>query len=215
MTSTLSTMNFKLSHRLQTIHNHVPRKPFIYDIGCDHGELGLSFQLYPEVRAIHLVDPSIQVINSLSQKLNVSDIPKDVLLIQKKADQLEIKTKKNAIIMCGFGGSQMLEGVNHLKNQIDEDSIFIFSPHRHVLQLREGLAQGEYDLLLDMMILEDDLFYPLMVVANRKGRGVHPYGEKDLWQSREGAQYREHLLQILRNHQNSRDQSFLKYLESL
>jgi tRNA A22 N-methylase len=208
-------MNSKLSHRLQTIHDHTPLRPHIYDVGCDHGELGLSFQIYPQVQTIHLVDPSRSVIESLIRKTSDSDIPKQVLVLQKKADQLEIKTKKNSVILCGFGGTQITEGVRHLKSQLDQESVFVLSPHRHVLQLREWLAKGEFDLLLDTMILEDQQFYPLLVLGNRQGRGVHPFGEKDLWHSPVGAQYREQLLGVLKKHQNPRDQSFSKYLESL
>lgn len=208
-------MNSKLSHRLQTIHDHTPLHPHIYDVGCDHGELGLSFQIYPEVHTIHLVDPSSAVIEGLKEKMSGSDIPKQVAVSKKKANQIEIKTKKNSIILCGFGGTQISEGIKHLKTQLDEESVFVLSPHRHVLQLREWLAKGTFDLLLDMMILEDNQFYPLLVVANRKGRRVHPFGEKDLWHSPVGAEYREQLLGVLKRHQNPRDQRFFQYLESL
>jgi tRNA A22 N-methylase len=208
-------MNSKLSHRLQTIHDHTPLNPHIFDVGCDHGELGLSFVIYPEVQTINLVDPSSAVIENLIRKTSCADIPKQLLFFKKKGDQLEIKTKKNSVILCGFGGTQIAESVRHLKTQIDEESVFVLSPHSHVLQLRECLAKGEFDLLMDTMILEDQQFYPLLVLGNRKGREVHPYGEKDLWHSSVGAQYREKLLVALKKHLNPRDQSFFKYLESL
>jgi tRNA A22 N-methylase len=208
-------MSSKLSHRLQNIHDHTPLYPHIYDVGCDHGELGLSFQIYPQVHTIHLVDPSSAVIENLVKKVNGSDITKRINIIERKADQLEIKTKKNTVIMSGFGGRQIAEGVRHLKTQLDEKSVFVLSPHGHVLQLREWLANNEFHLLLDTMILEDQQFYPLLVMANQKGRAIHPYGEKELWHSPVGAQYREHLLGVLKKHQNSQDQSFFKYLESL
>ncbi len=208
-------MNSRLSHRLQTIHNHTPLNPNIYDVGCDHGQLGLSFSVYPEVENIFLVDPSQEVIDSLKAKLTDADIPKQASIIQKKANQLEIKTKKNTLIMCGFGGTQMQEGLMHLKPQMDSDSIFVLSPHRHTLELREYLAREEFDLLSDQWIIENGQFYPLIVVGNSAGRGVHPFGEKNLWQTPVGAQYREYVLKMFKEHKDPLDQRFYRYLESI
>lgn len=208
-------MNSKLSHRLHTIHTHAPLNPHIFDIGCDHGDLGLSFLSLPQVQSLSLVDPSDDVIDQLKEKLAVSDIPKQIHVLKKRADQLKIETKKNTLIMCGFGGSQIAEGIAHLKPQLDSDSVFVLSPHGHFLQLREFLSQGEFDLLVDAIIFDEGQFYPLLVIGNRQGRAVHPFGEEDLWHSSVGARYRERLLRVYKNHKDPRDQSFFRYLESL
>lgn len=207
-------MSSRLSQRLSFIHEHTPLSPTIYDIGCDHGDLGLSFLDSPKVQSLHLVDASLEVIRRLKSKLQEADIPKKVIIEQKKVQQLKIKNETCTIIMCGFGGLQIIEGIDHLSQQMQPDSHFVLSPHRDYLKMREHLSIRRFHVLQDLVVEERGHFYPLIVLAAQKGEALHPYG-LNLWQTCGGRAFREHLLGKLKKHQNPKDQAFFKHLETL
>ena len=71
----------KISQRLLTLRSFHTIEAHIWDIGCDHGKLGLSFNNENIVKKIYLIDPSFEVIDKLSKALKASDISQEKIKI--------------------------------------------------------------------------------------------------------------------------------------
>lgn len=207
-------MSSKLSHRLSFIYNHTPLNTVIYDIGCDHGDLGLSFLDRPEVQSLYFVDASLEVISRLKSKIKEADIPKAIKILHDNVQTLKINSQTCTVLMCGFGGQQIIEGIENLIVQMHEDSVLVLSPHRDYFKLRQYLFVKELELIHDLVVEERGHFYPLIVVAARKGEALDYYGH-NLWHSSDGKDFREYLVNRLKNHQNPVDRAFFQYLETL
>lgn len=201
-----------LSKRLQLIHSHYSGQKHIWDIGCDHGLLGLSFQGYPEVESLHFVDPSGPVIDKLKTKLKDSYITKKPFFIHHQEGQsLIIESHSNCIFIAGMGGKEIEGIIQGLLPQLDESSQFVISPHRKILELRQSLSSLPVVLLKEELILEDGQFYQVISLKKGTGARVSLYGEA-IWEGETGEKYREHQLNYLSLHRDVASQEYSNWL---
>ncbi len=205
-----------LSARLARLRSFCPGTGHVWDIGCDHGLLGLSFSQDP-VTSINLVDPSAAVIENLKHKLrsNASYITKaHVFLYENQGQKIKINSINNTVFIAGMGGEEIGLIVSSLLPQLDQTSLLVISPHRKVLELRKLLGSLELTLLHEEVLAEDGQFYPILVLAPGPGTEVHPYGEK-IWEGETGTAYREQQLLHFGVHRDEASLAFVGYLKSL
>lgn len=215
-TTTSSSRGGELSFRLSKLHDKHHEEENIWDIGCDHGLLGLSFLDDEKVKSVHLVDPSILVIETLQNKLKDAYISKDKLFVHHKRGQEIIPSSHpNAIFIAGMGGKEIGEIIQALLPYIDESSRIIISPHRKILELRSLLNSLPVRLLEEEVIEEDGQFYQILVLKpSLYGKRVSHYGEA-LWSSECGKRYREHQILHFKVHKDEASMGYVKYLTSI
>lgn len=203
-----------LSLRLQSLKDFHTNQKNIWDIGCDHGQLGLSFAT-SSVESIHLVDPSKPVIDELHRKIKDSYITKSEINISKKEGQkLIIDRKSNCVFIAGMGGKEIGEIIIHLLPQLDETSRIVISPHRKILELRVLLHSLPLILKDEKVLFEEDQFYQVLCLIPGKGEKVSFYGE-GLWQSKVGEEYRQHQIKFFSPHQDLASIKYLNHLKTL
>lgn len=213
-----SRVGDSLSERLSIIRSFYINETHVWDIGCDHGDLGLSFLNEPLVKEINLVDPSPSVIKSLQHKIKDSYITqKEINVINKKGQEIEIKSNKNLIFIAGMGGKEIGQIISSLISQIDHSSKIVISPHKNILELRSVLYSVSVSLVEEILVLENHQFYQVLVLKPDHlddRRRVSPFGE-DIWRGSLGISYRDHLLKHFSAHRGDLSQEFVKYLNSL
>jgi tRNA (adenine22-N1)-methyltransferase len=204
-----------LSNRLKHFSTFFDGKPHIWDIGCDHGHLGLSFTQYSEVETIHLVDPALPVIEALSLKFKDSyiSIGKDIEILHSKGQDLKIKVpNQNGLYIAGMGGREIKEILESLDSQLGEQDRIFVSPHRHVLELRAYLQHTNFRLIEEGVIFEARHYYPYLYLSKDPAHDeITPYGDA-LWKSDEGKRYLKYLVGHMSCH---KDQASLEYLAFL
>lgn len=202
-----------LSHRLSKLHSFYRGEKHIWDIGCDHGFLGLSFNDNQNVESINLVDPAAPVIEVLKKKLNDSYITK-ANIYHNKAQEINISTSSNCIFIAGMGGKEIGEILLHLLPMIDETSRVIISPHRKILELRSLLYSLPFTLLEEHLLEEEGQFYQMMALKkDPSGKKVSLYGE-DIWNGNEGQKYLDHQLTFFSVHRDEASQGYVEYLKT-
>jgi tRNA (adenine22-N1)-methyltransferase len=205
-----------LSFRLRTLASYYHQTKEIWDIGCDHGLLGLSFVGSPEVQEIHLVDPSGPVIDKLTTLID-THIPKGHSLIKiehKKGQEVQFETSfSKTIFIAGMGGKEILEIVQHLVGQMTSKDRLIVSPHRKIHELRHYLSNSKLKLFEEQVIEEDGQFYQILVLEkNLNLPNVSGFGQQ-LWESATGRRYLEHQLHHVEPHQDVVSRSYLQFLQ--
>lgn len=210
-----SRVGDSLSARLKSIRHYHTNQRNVWDIGCDHGLLGLSFEA-SDVDSIHLVDPSKPVIDSLINKLRDSYITKGkVFITHKEGQSLIIDSLSNCIFIAGMGGKEIGIIISHLLPQLDESSRIVISPHRKILELRTLLKKLPLSLIEEKVIFEEDQYYQILCLSPvDSGRKVSLYGE-ELWTSETGERYREHQIKFFTPHQDLASQDYVSYLSGL
>lgn len=204
-----------LSDRLRHLSKHYQNQKYIWDIGCDHGLLGMSFYGLPGVEVVNLVDPSKPVIEELKARYKDSYITKAPLnIIHSKGQDLSIDQYSNCIFIAGMGGKEIGEIILNLLPQLDPESRIIISPHRKILELRELLGNLPISLVTEEVIEEEDQFYQILVLRPGIGKSVSPYGH-DLWKSEIGEKYRLQQLKTYEIHKDTASIKYLLYLKSM
>jgi|GEM_PF-1335042 tRNA A22 N-methylase len=213
-----SRVGDSLSERLSIIRSFYKNESYVWDIGCDHGDLGLSFRNESSVLEINLVDPSAPVIKSLELKLLDSYITIPKLNIHhKKGQELKIDNRKNIVFIAGMGGKQIGEVISCLISQMDPSSKIVLSPHKNILELRSLLHSMPVSLEEEILIFENHQFYQVMALRPDHSvdrSRVSPFGDA-IWRSALGISYRDHLLKHFSSHRGDLSQEFIKYLNSL
>ena len=210
-----SRVGDSLSERLKSIRHYHTDQRNIWDIGCDHGLLGLSFEA-SDVDSIHLVDPSKPVIDSLMNKLKDAYITKGKVLIKRKEGQnLTIDSLSNCIFIAGMGGKEIGEIILHLLPQLDQSSRIVISPHRKILELRKLLNKLPLSLIEEKVMLEEGQFYQILCLSPMEGgQKVSLFGE-ELWTSETGESYRQHQVKFFTPHQDLASRDYVSHLQGL
>ncbi|WPU63405.1 tRNA (adenine(22)-N(1))-methyltransferase TrmK [Peredibacter starrii] len=205
-----------LSLRLNSLHQYYQNEASIWDIGCDHGLLGLSFLNYEQVQRINLVDPAAPVIETLRNKIKATYISNPKLFIHHLPGQeIKLDPNSNCIFIAGMGGKEIGEIILNLIPQLSSNDRLVISPHRKILELRELLHSKNLALLDEEVLREDGQFYQIIVLAKSEKSGQIPlYGEK-LWASETGKEYRNHQLKHFDLHQDVASRQYLSFLKSL
>lgn len=203
-----------LSFRLRRLASLYQLEKYIWDIGCDHGQLGLSLIHRPEVSEVHLVDPSLAVNPKLIKTLEDSYITK-AFFHRKRGQDIKISPSSNTIFIAGMGGAEIDQIIRSLLPQIDHSSRFIISPHRKILELRKSLRELPLKLEHEEVLLENGQFYQILALGiGTDGKEVSRFGE-DLWSSQTGQLYREHQLKTFKVHRDEASLDYIQFLNSL
>jgi len=215
-----SKKSHRLSRRLEAIKSFDHQSVSIWDIGCDHGDLGLSFIDSDWVEEINLVDPSIRVIEALKKKIEDAYITrassKKVHIIKSLGQDLKLSPKKKTLFIAGMGGKEIGEILTHLISQISIEDRIIISPHRKVLELRHLLMDMNFRLIHEEVIEEERQFYPLFVLSiDSKYDNVSMYGGAQFWGTPNGLSYKDHQIRFFLKHMDPKSQAYVEFLKSL
>lgn len=188
----------------------------IWDIGCDHGKLGLSFVEEKSVRSIHLVDPSLPVIQKLQHFIDAY-ITVGKFKVHphfQKGQDVVLGPEKKLILIAGMGGKEILSIVSHLVGQMSELDDLVISPHRDLLQLREEFANSNLFLGSESLVFDEGRFYQVIRLTKRSGEKLHLFG-KEIFNGPLGEKYREQQLSVFSAHQDVRSRNYVTYLRQL
>lgn len=202
-----------LSLRLSTLAGYHQHSKLIYDIGCDHGNLGLSFLDAEGVEAIYLIDPSVDVIRTLKNKIDAYITRQAFInvLLQKGQDVL-LRPESKTIFIAGMGGKEIQEILKNLIEQVSEQDRIVISPHRNILELRQYLHDSKFNLIEETSLFEDGQFYQVLCLSTQRGLGkVHPFGE-GIWQGIVGSDYKTHQTATFTKHQDPLAKAYVAYL---
>lgn len=202
----------KLSKRLAHFAHFYQSQNIIWDIGCDHAHLGLSFLSHQASPAIHLVDPALPVITKLKERI-ATDIPRVKIFHQAGQEVIIEKNLTHFIFIAGMGGLEIISIMEKLLPQMKRGDLLFISPHNKVLEVREFLqAQGEW-LQQEDIIEEAGVWYPHFLLGV-EGRPISSYGQ-EVFMGEMGARYRQYLLERLSRHQDAQSKDFLNFIRNI
>lgn len=204
-----------LSHRLHSLARYYNNEECIWDIGCDHGQLGLSFAQDLRVKEIHLVDPSKPVIVKLHQAIDAYISKGKVFVHHVRGQEITLRTCSQLIFIAGMGGREMGHILESLETKISPLTRIVISPHRNILELRERLAGSSFRLESEELVKDFDRLYQVMVLSKLATvSAVSPYG-KELWDHPLAQEYREQQLLHFKSHRDPRSEGYCRFLEQL
>lgn len=215
-TTSSSTRVGGLSQRLAFLHSWHRDEPIIWDIGCDHGHLGLSFAEHPLVKEIHLVDPSESVISVLNKTLDSYITNGQVFVHHMKGQEINITSlSPQLIFIAGMGGREMGEILSQQSSHFHADTRIVISPHRNVLELRQRLRDLDLRVESEALVSENGLYYPVIILSLKSSLPeVSPYGD-DIWKGPLAMEWRNQQLRHFELHQDELSKDYCAFLKAL
>ena len=188
----------------------------IWDIGCDHGLLGSSFAENPQVREVHLVDPSFEVIKILKQNKSIdSYITKGrIFLHHNHGQEIRIDSKNNLIFIAGMGGKEIISILSEIEKNCLYPFRAVISPHKNILELRGHLRNSKLRLEKEFLIKDQGRFYQVLCLDFQSSESVSEFGD-ELWRDPRASSYRDYLLSVYASHQDSQGKAYFSFLKSL
>jgi tRNA A22 N-methylase len=164
-----------------------------------------------------LVDPSLEVIKSLNNKLIDSYITKRELIKihYKKGQDVVLDFETKAVFIAGMGGKEIQKIMKSLLSQLTPADRIVISPHRNILELRKYLNASQFKLIDEVTLFEDGQYYQVLCLETAPGLPqVSLYGDK-VWQGLVGEEYRQHQIRAFSLHQDEASKAFVAYLGQL
>ncbi len=164
-----------------------------------------------------MVDPSLEVIKSLNNKLIDSYITKRELIKihYKKGQDVVLDFETKAVFIAGMGGKEIQKIMKSLLSQLTPADRIVISPHRNILELRKYLNASQFKLIDEVTLFEDGQYYQVLCLETAPGLPqVSLYGDK-VWQGLVGEEYRQHQIRAFSLHQDEASKAFVAYLGQL
>lgn len=205
-----------LSPRLNSLRSHYNSHESVWDIGCDHGKLGLSFLHEREVKSIHLVDPSPHVIKTLKYFIDsyITEGSFKLIIHEKNGQNVIPGPERKLILIAGMGGKEINSIISHLHSYLSQDDDLVISPHRDILPLRNTLHESPFFLGKESLVFDEGRFYQVISLKIKGTEKVHPFGD-EIFTGDLGERYRLHQIETFTAHQDERSREYVKYLKGL
>ena len=164
----------------------------IWDCCCDHGLLGAALLARQAAPHIHFVDIVPALMSEVEEKLS-RFFPMDsssashwqVHCIDVSALPLKQAGGKHLVIIAGVGGNLMAEFTVAIHQQHPSTEIdFLLCPTLHQFTLRQQLIQCNFSLLTEVLMVENQRFYEILLVSSKKSTTaiINPVGNL-IWQA--------------------------------
>lgn len=209
----MNSSNYKLSKRLAHFAQFYQAQDIVWDIGCDHGQLGLHFLTHSHAPQINLVDPAKPVIDKLKEKVLDSDIPRTAVFHSKGQDIKLDRSHSHFIFIAGMGGSEIIEILSNIFPQLKVSDLVFISPHTKVLDVRHFLRKQGDVLLKEGVLCDHGIWYPYFLLG-QGGESCTVFGES-IFLGEEGENYKKHLIEKLSKHRDKQSKAFLNFLSGL
>jgi tRNA (adenine22-N1)-methyltransferase len=163
----------KLSQRLLTVANHIPKDAILADIGSDHAYLPCYAALKGLIKrgiAGELNDGPYRSAQNQVTQLKLQQIIK-----VRKGNGFEVIAPKEVttVTIAGMGGQLIQTILENGKDKLDGVERLILQPNVGAHVVRNWLYENGWQLIAEDIIEEDDKIYEVLVAV--PGDGKKPY----------------------------------------
>lgn len=181
----------------------------VYDLCCDHGQIGLSVT----AREVVLLD----VVESIIDRIKTTDIPSGYTAICEDATNTKFTTSaQTSFILAGIGGHLAVKILKNLYEQRVSGMEIIFCIHSHVEEVYEWLEGKEFEPLDFSFVEENKKFYEIYKLRVKSG---YSFKAKQFFINNSNKVHEEYLRERisyfeLKARYNSRFQAWLDFYQA-
>lgn len=158
----------KLSKRLLTIVNFVPKNSIVIDIGTDHGYVPIYLIKNNISKKVIATDISRNSLNKCEKY--IKDLPFEGKIETRVGDGFEILKpfEADAAIIAGMGGLLIVDILEKRKDISRTITYFILQPMIASDEVRRYLYKNNFQIIDEKLIKEDEKFYEIIYAKTGK-----------------------------------------------
>ena len=200
----------RLSDRLQTIANFIPKNTIVGDIGTDHGYIPIYLIENEISKKVIATDISKNSLDKIINSVKGTKYEKDIDM--RLGDGLDpIKPfEVDTVVIAGMGGLLIRDILDKDKDKRDSITNFILQPNIATEELRKYLYENNFEIVDEKLVKEDGKFYE--VIWAKKGKA---YVDQDIYYEigEKLLANRDPLLEEFLNNRIQMNEEILKELE--
>jgi tRNA (adenine22-N1)-methyltransferase len=167
----------RLSKRLQAIYDFVPQGAVVADVGADHAFLTLALLERGKISWAQAIENKPGPF--ISMKSNIDSSPFSSHVICSHSDGLsDLAPNVDCLVIAGMGGRLAYDILEKGKEKLDGIETIILDPHRDLSYVREKVVALGYHIEDEAMVLEDKIFYSIILF--KKGYPKKSYTKAEL-----------------------------------
>lgn len=160
-----------ISNRLKTIAKYVDKKAVVADIGTDHG-LIIAYLIENDiVTRAFACDLNKGPLETARRALKKYEAKAEITFkLSNGLEKLTIEDGVDTIVIAGMGGKLIEKIIANDISIAKNAKRMILSPNIAAEDLRSFLTNNSWEIIMEDLVLEDDKFYPIIVVE--KGKSI-------------------------------------------
>jgi tRNA (adenine22-N1)-methyltransferase len=170
------------SKRINTLIDLVPSSSqVVWDLCCDHGNIGLGIHESNDELGIIFVDQVDLITKKLQSRLLELNMTNLKVICKSATDVDYTHSKKSTFLIAGVGGDLAIKIITQiLRTNSSKDNSFIVSPHSTVTNVREYLANTELTLNSEILVKDNSKYYEMLLLDFKSEQKVSKYG-RSIW----------------------------------
>jgi tRNA (adenine22-N1)-methyltransferase len=164
----------KLSLRLQTIHDMVP-KGTVIDIGADHGKLVIALFQNGIISHAYAVENKQGPYSRLVSAIKEAGLENDITPILSDGIK-DLPSHVDTVIIAGMGGNNIIDILKKYPAKEKQIQTLIVDAHSCVPKLRQEVTAMGFIIADEKIIQEDGIYYEIIKFIRAK---IAFYGDQD------------------------------------
>lgn len=169
-------MKTRLGTRLRALFDAIPPGyDSVWDLGCDHGRLGMAVLESGRAPAVTFVDRLARITDPLQHRLTAYSAHGYRVLTEDARDLMLPDTGRHLLVLAGVGDELMVAILEALAGQaVAERFDWLLSPANNDFEVRNYLRRAGYGLLAEGLVIERGRGYEWLRLSRDRQRAPRP-----------------------------------------
>ncbi|MBQ3435881.1 MAG: SAM-dependent methyltransferase [Bacilli bacterium] len=164
----------KISNRLKTVADLVPKKVIALDVGCDHALLDIYLVKEKKVAKIYASDVNEKPLENAKENIKREKLDKKIELLL--GNGLDVyKDDIDTVIISGMGGLTIKGIFRNNMNITKKLKYIIISPNNYQRDIKEFLTKNGFIISAEKLVEDKKIMYQVI----RFERGKAKYSKSD------------------------------------